>query len=123
MTSIFRLFFMLLQEQYLHFVRNTYPLYYFYQILFCVSTYSIDILYVLQIYEWAAMIFVITSQKNRRLEEITYDLHTTNLKDKRSYSRGRDGYNNYRRDEHRLQACFRFYLAYKIFFALCITLF
>lgn len=46
---------------------------YTYQCVMILVPYAIEFVYISQIFEWMAMLFVITSQKTRTVDEILYD--------------------------------------------------
>jgi hypothetical protein len=54
-------------------LEENYWINYCYQLSMIVVPYVIEYVYISQIFEWMAMVFVIMTQKNRRVEEILYD--------------------------------------------------
>lgn len=73
----------------------------------------IEYVYIVQVFEWQAMIFVIVTQKRRRVEEIMYDHSNPGHREKRSYRKGTDRRNNYIYKERQLMILFLLYFSAK----------
>ena len=80
-----------------------------------------EFLYIIQAYEWIAMIFIICSQRNKRIEEIYFDKNHSSLKGKRKYENKSEGNNTTVRDEKCLMGCFIFYIVLRVIFDLFVT--
>ena len=66
------------------------------------------------------MLFIIITQKNRRVEEICYDTHSpTGVH--RTYTNGFTGNNNYKRNEKILKTVFILYFVTLLTYALTVT--
>jgi hypothetical protein len=73
-STSFRCLFFFLSGSYLNVVlHNNYDLYFVYQLVMVLVPSSIEYVYTCQIFEWMAMLFVIVTQKDRRIEEILFD--------------------------------------------------
>lgn len=80
-----------------------YWLYYLYQLLAQVVPFSMEFMYISQICEWMAMLYILKYQKQRKIEEILYD---QNLFDSQA-----------RRNEKVMAIIFRVYFLCKLSFA------
>ena len=62
-----------------HFVKviieNNYWMWYSYQIMFPLSAYFMEFIFMMQGCEWSILIFMICNQRNKLIEEILFDLH------------------------------------------------
>jgi len=57
----------------------------------------VEFVYITQTFEWLSLLFVIVTQKDRRVEEILFDQQNPNLKSKRAYKLSKKKKrNNYR---------------------------
>lgn len=95
-SQLYRIYFFFLFDYYLTMLFDYYWLFYSYQVSMLGVPTMIGYVYISQTFEWMSMIFVITTQKNRRVEEILYDQQNPNSKEVRAYQNKKNGRNNYK---------------------------
>ena len=80
-------------------------------------------IFLYQVFEWIAMLFIIHTQHKRRLEEIMWDYNNENMNDDNSDKLQPNNGKAFRRKERRLGVAFRiiFYLMLPIHLALIIA--
>ena len=80
-----------------------------------------EFVYIILAYEWMSMIFIICTQRKKRIEEIFFDQNHPGLKGKRKYTFKSDGINTTSRDEKHLMYAFIIYLGLRASFDLFVT--
>ena len=72
-----------------------------------------NLVFLFQIYEWKAMLYIIEAQKDRDVNEILYDLNNENLHDK-------DDSIKYRKKEMQMRQIFRIIFGFDVMFILVV---